>query len=47
MPRNTVPRYNAASPTLHEKLRLAENKRTAMPSTTSGTPQKARRGVHR
>jgi hypothetical protein len=24
-PKNTVPRYRAASPTLHGKLRLAEN----------------------
>jgi hypothetical protein len=46
-PKNTVPRYRAASPTLHEKLRLAESTRMTMPSTISGTPHKTRRGVNR
>jgi hypothetical protein len=46
-PRNTVPRYRAASPTLQDKLRLAESERITTPSTTSRKPHTTSRGVHR
>ncbi len=38
-----TPRYNAASPTLHQELRLVETERKTMPRTKSGTPQVTKR----